>query len=68
MAPRPPPPPIPNPDNSHLVGAIEAMIATMQQGLHKAASPTMMDHIALTLHSLRPKVEHNTLTGQPVRL
>jgi len=31
MAPRPPPPPIPNPDNSHLVGTIEAMIAVMQQ-------------------------------------
>ncbi|XP_027916023.1 uncharacterized protein LOC114175464 [Vigna unguiculata] len=31
MAPRPPPPPIPNPDNPHLVGAIEAMIAAMQQ-------------------------------------
>jgi len=30
MAPRPPPP-IPNPDNPHLVGAIEAMIAAMQQ-------------------------------------
>ena len=31
MAPRPPPPPAPNPDNLHLVGAIEAMIAAMQQ-------------------------------------
>jgi len=31
MAPRPPPPPIPNPDNPQLVGAIEAMIAAMQQ-------------------------------------
>jgi len=31
MAPRPPPPPVPNPDNPHLVGAIEAMIAAMQQ-------------------------------------
>jgi len=29
MAPRPPPPPVPNPDNPHLVGAIEAMIAAM---------------------------------------
>jgi len=31
MAPRPPPPPLPNPDNSHLVGTIEAMIVAMQQ-------------------------------------
>jgi len=31
MAPRPPSPPLPNPDNPHLVGAIEAMIAAMQQ-------------------------------------
>ena len=31
MAPRPPPPPIPNPDSSHLVGTIEAMLAAMQQ-------------------------------------
>ncbi|XP_027912338.1 uncharacterized protein LOC114171654 [Vigna unguiculata] len=31
MAPRTPPPPIPNPDNPHLVGTIEAMIAVMQQ-------------------------------------
>jgi len=31
MAPRPPPPPIPNPDNPHLVGAIEVMIADMQK-------------------------------------
>jgi len=30
MAPRPPPPPLPNLDNPHLVGAIEAMIAAMQ--------------------------------------
>ena len=30
-APRPPPPPIPNLDSSHLVGTIEAMLATMQQ-------------------------------------
>jgi len=26
----PPPPPLSNPDNPHLVGAIEAMIAAMQ--------------------------------------
>jgi len=31
MTPRPPPPPIPNPYNPHFVGAIEAMIAAMQQ-------------------------------------
>jgi len=31
MAHRPPPPPIPNPDSSHLVGTIEAMLAVMQQ-------------------------------------
>jgi len=32
MAPRPhPPPPLPKLDNLHLVGAIEAMIAAMQQ-------------------------------------
>jgi len=31
MAPRPPPPPIPNPDSSHLVGTIDAMLAAMQQ-------------------------------------
>jgi len=31
MAPRHHPPPIPSPDNPHLVGAIEAMIAAMQQ-------------------------------------
>jgi len=31
MAPRPLPPPLPNLDNPHLVGAIEAMIAVMQQ-------------------------------------
>jgi len=31
MAPRLPPPPLPNLDNSHLVGTIEAMIAAMQQ-------------------------------------
>jgi len=31
MAPRTPPPLLPNSDNPHLVGAIEAMIATMQQ-------------------------------------
>jgi len=31
MAPRPAPPPVPNPNNPHLVGAIEAMIAAMQQ-------------------------------------
>jgi len=31
MAPRPPHPPIPNPDSSHLVGTIEAMLSAMQQ-------------------------------------
>jgi len=31
MAPRPPSPFLPNSDNPHLVGAIEAMIAAMQQ-------------------------------------
>ena len=32
MAPRPPPPPpLPNPDSSHLVGTIKAMLAAMKQ-------------------------------------
>jgi len=31
MAPMPPPPSVPSPDNSHLVGTIEAMLAAMQQ-------------------------------------
>jgi len=31
MALGPPPPPLPNPDSSHLVGTIEAMLETMQQ-------------------------------------
>jgi len=48
MAPKPPPPPIPNLDNPHLVGAIEAMIAAMQQ-----QNANMMNQQILALQQMK---------------
>ena len=47
MAPRPPPPPLPNPDNLYLVGAIKAMIISMQQ-----QNAIMVNHHNLALQQM----------------
>jgi len=47
MAPRPPPPPLPNPDSSHLVGTIEAMLVAMQQ-----QNANMVNQHNLSLHHI----------------